>query len=105
LASTKTDLRLPATGLILALAAPASARARGARAPDPGHGYLYVGFSRKTAGSSWSVEGHAYDNVQSSTGKVSRHDFRYGDLAAEVGFFKNFSLVLTPTWLYGPEGL
>jgi hypothetical protein len=100
----KTDLRRLATGLTLALGWASSAWAGGAWVPDPGHGYVYLGFSRKTAGSSWSVQGNAYDNVQSSTGKVSWHDFRYLYLTAEVGVFKNFSLVLTPTWLYGLEG-
>src|SRR5207247_816099 len=36
--------------------------------------------------------------------KVSWHDFRYIYLFGEVGVFKNFSVVLTPTWLYGLEG-
>ncbi len=96
--------RVAAAGLLVSGAAAAPALAGGAWVPPPGHGYVYLGFSRKTAGSSWAVDGHAYDNVSSSTGKVSWHDFRYLYLFGEVGVFKNFSVVLTPTWLYGLEG-
>jgi hypothetical protein len=88
----------------LALLSPPAAWAGGAWVAPPGHGYVYLGFSRKSAGSSWSTTGVAYDNVQGSTGKVSWHDFRYLYLDAEVGLFKNFSVVLSPTWLYGLEG-
>lgn len=102
MAFMKTDLRLPATVLTLALSG-TSAWAGGAWVPDPGHGYAYLGFSRKTAGSSWSVQGDAYDNANSA-GIVSWHDFRYLYLTAEVGIIKNLSVVLTPTWLYGLEG-
>jgi len=100
----KPDLRLVAAGLALMAGGARPAIAGGAWVPAPGHGYVYVGFSRKTAGSSWSVAGDEYDNVQASTGKVSWHDFRYLYLSAEVGLFKNLSLVLNPTWLYGLEG-
>lgn len=97
-------LRFVLGALALLAAATPSTWAGGAWIPSPGHGYVYLGFSRKTAGSSWSVDGEAYDNVQSSTGKVSWHDFRYLYLFAEVGLLKHVSLVLTPTWLYGLEG-
>src|SRR2546426_4256763 len=96
--------RIVAIGLLLSGAVDAPALAGGAWVPPPVHGYVYLGFSRKTAGTSWAVDGHAYDNVSSSTGKVSWHDFRYLYLFGEVGIFKNSSIVLTPTWLYGLEG-
>ena len=82
--------RVAAAGLLVSGAAAAPALAGGAWVPPPGHGYVYLGFSRKTAGSSWAVDGHAYDNVSSSTGKVSWHDFRYLYLFGEVGVFRNF---------------
>jgi hypothetical protein len=99
----RIDLRGAVAGLALALTGASSAWAGGAWVPAPGHGYAYVGFSRKSAGSSWSVQGNAYDNANSA-GVISWHDFRYVYLNAEVGLFKNFSLVITPTWLYGLEG-
>jgi hypothetical protein len=80
------------------------AAAGGAWVPKPGDGYVYLGFSRKTAGSSWRPSGEAYDNVSASTGKISYHDFRYIYLTLEVGLVKNLSLTATPTWLYGLEG-
>jgi hypothetical protein len=100
----KPDLRLLAAGLALVATGTPSAWAGGAWVPPPGHGYVYLGFSRKTAGASWSTTGDKYDNIQGSTGKISMHDFRYIYFSAEVGLFKNFSLVLNPTWLYGLEG-
>ena len=88
-------------GLFLTISAPLFAG--GAWVPEPGHGYAYLGFSRKTAGSSWTPEGKYRLNANSS-GVVSWHDFRYLYLNAEVGIVKNLSVVITPTWLYGLEG-
>ena len=93
----------------LALAAPLAllsalpAEAGGAWSPAPGHGYVYVGFSRKTAGSSWDPSGNYRLNANSA-GEISWHDFRYIYLTAEIGILPNLSVMLTPTWLYGLEG-
>ena len=81
-----------------------SVLAGGAWVPKPGDGYVYMGSSRKTAGSSWDPRGNAYDNASASTGIISYHDFRYIYLSFEVGLVKNLSLYATPTWLYGLEG-
>jgi len=97
-------LRIAAVCLVAAGAGAATLHAGGAWVPPPGHGFVYAGFSRKTAGSSWSTTGEKYDNISSSTGKVSWHDFRYLYLYGEVGIVKNVSVVVTPTWLYGLEG-
>jgi hypothetical protein len=64
---------------------------------------VYIGFSRKSAGSSWTPDGTYRLNANSS-GVVSWHDFRYLYLTAEVGVLPNLSVMLTPTWLYGLEG-
>lgn len=94
--------RVVAAGLVLM--GGQAAWAGGAWVPAPGHGYVYAGFSRKTAGSSWDTNGDAYDNVSASTGKISYHDFRYIYLFGEVGIFKGASVTITPNWLYGLEG-
>ena len=78
------DLRVFVAGLTLLGAGSSPAWAGGAWIPDPGHGYVYFGFSRKSAGSSWSVQGNAYDNANNA-GVISWHDFRYLYLSAEVG--------------------
>lgn len=97
-------MRVLAVGITLSGTGASVASAGGAWVPAPGHGYLYLGFSRKTAGSSWNVNGDAYDNRSASTRKISYHDFRYVYLFGEVGIFKNASITISPTWLYGLEG-
>jgi hypothetical protein len=92
-----------ATLLVMAVGV-ASAEAGGAWIPKPGHGYVYLGFSRKAAASSWDVEGQAFDNLTGNPARAAWHDFRYVYLSAEVGLFDNLSLVLNPNWLYGLEG-
>jgi hypothetical protein len=88
---------------LLTTAAAWPAEAGGAWSPAPGHGYVYVGFSRKSADSSWTPNGTSRLNAN-SRGVVSWHDFRYLYLTAEVGILPNLSVMLTPTWLYGLEG-
>ena len=87
----------------LVMASGFPALAGGAWIPKPGHGYVYLGFSRKAADSSWTPDGTSRLNANAS-GVVSWHDFRYIYLTAEVGILPNLSLMLTPTWLYGLEG-
>jgi hypothetical protein len=88
---------------LLGIASALPAEAGGAWAPGPGHGYLYVGFSRKTADSSWTTDGTHRLNANTN-GIVSWHDFRYVYLYGEVGVLPNLSVLITPTWLYGLEG-
>ena len=58
---------------------PAAGFCGGAWVPDPGKGDIELGFSRKTASSSWDVDGNAYTNTTLVNGKrvISYHDFRY----------------------------
>jgi hypothetical protein len=94
--------RLALSG-VLVLGSVLTADAGGAWTPTPGHGYVYMGFSRKSADSSWTPDGTSRLNANAS-GVVSWHDFRYIYLTAEVGILPNLSVMLTPTWLYGLEG-
>ena len=100
---TRAMRRLAVLG-VLVLTSALSAHAGGAWIPGPGHGYVYLGFSRKTAGSSWTPDG-TYRLNANTAGEISWHDFRYVYLTAEIGILPNLSVLLTPTWLYGLEGL
>jgi hypothetical protein len=71
--------------------------------PDPGHGYVQLGFSRKTASSSWDGQGNAFVNL-TRQGVISYHDFRYTYLSGEVGIVRNLSAQFLFTYLYGLEG-
>lgn len=85
-------------GILLSALAPARpACAGGAWVPAPGNGYIQLGFSRKTASSSWDAQGHSFVND-------SYHDFRYAYLSGEVGLMKNLSGNFLFTYLYGLEG-
>jgi hypothetical protein len=95
--------------LLLSAAAAASAAAQttwSAWAPSPGHGYVQLGASRKTASTSWDTGGDVYQNTTKQNGKtvISYHDFRYGYLSGEVGVLKNLSASFLFTYLYGLEG-
>ena len=82
------------------------AKGGGAWVPDPGDGDVEIGFSRKTASTSWNTSGHVYTNTTTVDGKptISYHDFRYGYLSGEVGLFRNVSATFVFTYLYGLEG-
>jgi hypothetical protein len=82
------------------------ASAGGAWVPDPGDGDVELGFSRKTASSSWNTSGHPYTNTTTVDGKqtISYHDFRYSYLSGEVGIVRNLSFNWVFTYLYGLEG-
>jgi hypothetical protein len=84
--------------------AASTAFAGGAWVPAPGHSDFQLGFSRKTAGSSWSRTGEKYDNANSQ-GNISEHDFRYVYLSGEVGVVNRLSARFLMTWLYGIEGV
>lgn len=71
--------------------------------PDPGDGTLQLGFSRKTASTSWDGAGNVFPDLDHA-GKISYHDFRYTYLSGEVGLAKNLSGMFLFTYLYGLEG-
>lgn len=85
---------------------PAAGFCGGAWVPDPGKGDVELGFSRKTASSSWDVDGNAYTNTTTLNGRkvISYHDFRYTYLSGEVGVFDRLSFRYLFTYLYGLEG-
>jgi hypothetical protein len=89
-----------------ALALPEAASAGGAWVPAPGEGDVSIGYSRKTASSSWDRQGNGYDNTTVREGHTHRHhhDFRYTYLSGEVGLVKNVSATFLVTHLYGLEG-
>lgn len=89
--------------LSLALVMPASAWAGGAWVPNPGDGDVALGYSPKTASTSWDTHGNAYVN-KNSLGEISYHDFRYFYVDGELGLFKRFSATFLMTYLDGREG-
>jgi hypothetical protein len=89
--------------LALALAAPRVSSAGGAWVPAPGDGDIDLGYSPKTASTSWDTHGRAYTN-RNGAGEISYQDFRYLYLDGEIGLFKNFSATFLMTYLDGIEG-
>jgi len=86
--------------LVFYLAGPSSAHAGGAWVPAPGDGDLQLGFSRKTAHTSWNSRGETITN----TGRFANHDFRYAYLSGEAGIFDRLSVTFLITYLHGLEG-
>jgi hypothetical protein len=99
-----TALRLAL--FVVALLLPALASAGGAWVPEPWKGDVELGFSRKTASSSWDASGNSFVNTTNVNGqpKISYHDFRYGFLSGEVGLFRRVSAHFLVTYLDGLEG-
>jgi hypothetical protein len=90
--------------LSLCLAAlPGAAWCGGAWVSEPGDGDVQLGFSRKTASTSWDRDGGVFTNAN-SLGQVSYHDFRYGYLSGEIGLLRRVSVRFLSTYLYGLEG-
>jgi hypothetical protein len=87
----------------LAFVLPRAAEAGGAWVPAPGDGDVTVGYSDKTAVTSWDADGNVFTNHQGG-GQRSYHDFRYGYLSGEVGLLKNLSGTFLVTYLDGFEG-
>ena len=85
--------------LFMALAA-GGAHAGGAWVPEAGHGSTYLGFSRKTAHTSWDDRGSSFEN----TGRFETHDFRYLYLSGEVGLTQRLAATFLVTSLDGREG-
>jgi hypothetical protein len=82
---------------------PRAGHCGGAWVPSPGNGDAQIGFSRKTASSSWNTDGDVFVNANSQ-GKISYHDFRYGYLSGEIGLLPRVSVRFLSTYLYGLEG-
>jgi len=80
--------------------------AGGAWIPAPGKGDFQLGFSRKTASSSWDASGDAFPNLSTVAGQrvPAAHDFRYGYLSGELGIFRHLSARVLVTYLHGLEG-
>lgn len=85
---------------------PAAGFCGGAWVPKPGKGDVDLGFSRKTASTSWDVNGDVFTNLTTVDGKqvISYHDFRYTYLSGEVGLLPRLSARFLFTYLYGLEG-
>ena len=75
----------------------------GAWVPEPGDGDVQLGFSRKTASTSWNTDGETFRNLN-NRGVVSYHDFRYAYLSGEIGLLKRLSTRFLVTYLDGFEG-
>lgn len=94
-------------GALVALAClPGAALAGGAWVPEPGQGDVQLGYSRKTASTSWNAFGDSFTNTTVVNGQVKRHfhDFRYGYLSGEVGLLPRLSTTFLLTYLHGLEG-
>ena len=83
--------------LLAFLAFPSAAFCGGAWLPAQGQGDVQLGFSRKTASTSWNVQGETVPNG-------SYHDFRYAYLTGEYGLLRRLSARFTITYLNGYEG-
>jgi hypothetical protein len=88
---------------LLVIFFPSAGRCGGAWVPEPGKGDTQLGFSRKTASSSWNADGEAFVNANSQ-GTISYHDFRYAYLSGEIGLLRRVSVRFLSTYLYGLEG-
>lgn len=98
--------RAPPALLLMWLGGCAFALAGGAWVPEPGHGDVQLGFSQKTAHTSWDASGNLFTNTtrRDAVDKTFYHDFRYGYLSGEVGLLRRLSAHLLVTYLYGLEG-
>ncbi|MFL6262023.1 MAG: hypothetical protein ACJ76Y_20180 [Thermoanaerobaculia bacterium] len=92
-----------AWGLSALLLFPAAGFCGGAWVPEPGKGDVDLGFSRKTASTSWNVDGDVFTNANAA-GVISYHDFRYTYLSGEIGVLPRLSARFLFTYLYGLEG-
>jgi hypothetical protein len=75
----------------------------GAWIPAPGDGEVQLGYSRKTAHTSWDSRGEGFVNLTQGT-LEHHHDFRYGYLSGEVGLRERLSFRFLVTYLDGFEG-
>ena len=96
------SFRIVFAALLVAIVLPSAARAGGAWVPPPGHGDIQLGFSQKTAHTSFDVAGNRFTN--GNPARPSLHDFRYGYLSSEIGLLPRLSARVLITYLYGLEG-
>ncbi len=95
-----------ATFLVL-LAVPAAGFCGGAWVMDPGKVDVSLGFSRKTANTSWNANGDFLLHVSTFNSSVparQNHDFRYTYLSGEIGVLPRLSGTFLINYLYGLEG-
>lgn len=90
------------SGILAGVAVAATARAGGAWVAEPGQGDIQLGWSQKTAHTSWNVSGDLFTNR--SGNQITYHDFRYLYLSGEAGIFRNASVRFLLTYLNGVEG-
>lgn len=103
----KISLRIAGATLLLFLTVSAGTGfCGGAWVPAPGDGDVQLGFSRKTASTSWNSSGDSFQNTTVRDGETKRHyhDFRYGYLSGEVGLLPRLSTRFVMTYLHGLEG-
>lgn len=86
--------------------APESLLAGGAWVPEPWQGDVQLGFSQKTANTSWDSFGDSFHHTTVHDGETvgHYHDFRYAYLSGELGLVRRLSATWTVTYLYGLEG-
>ena len=93
-------------GVLVYVCFPVVAFGGGAWMPARGQGDIQLGFSRKTASSSWDANGNSFANTTNFEGHAvpHYHDFRYVYLSGEVGLHERVSARFLVTWLNGLEG-
>jgi hypothetical protein len=89
--------------ILAMLLVPATGLCGGAWVPAPRTGDIQLGASRKTASTSWNVDGDTFEN-RNGQGQISYHDFRYAYLSGEVGLLPRLSTRFLITYLDGFEG-
>jgi hypothetical protein len=101
-----TSKRTTGFFLALLLTLPAAGLCGGAWVPKPGDGDFQLGYSRKTASSSWNRSGESFTNTTLFEGQRVNHyhDFRYTYLSGDVGLLPRLSTRFLVTYLYGLEG-
>ncbi|HEX3552115.1 MAG TPA: hypothetical protein VIA62_02675 [Thermoanaerobaculia bacterium] len=98
--------RAIATFLAL-LAVPVAGHCGGAWVMDPGKVDVSLGFSRKTANTSWNANGDFllhFSTFNSGVPARQNHDFRYTYLSGEIGLLPRLSGTFLVNYLYGLEG-
>lgn len=90
-------VRILIVAAALVASVPTSLQAGGAWVPERGSGYLQVGYSVKTADTSWGASGQTRHHT-------SWHIFRYGYLGGEVGLGRGFAVDFLVLYLDGLEG-
>jgi len=92
--------------LLALLIFPVAGYCGGAWVMDPGKVDVYLGFSRKTANTSWNANGDFLRHETTFNGQreTSNHDFRYTYLSGEIGLLPRLSGTFLINYLYGLEG-